>query len=206
VSVAVVIDVVKNQTNNIYFIETKELLKNQVDFNTDKFKIIGIYDAKDGKAELKDEQVILQSDKNYQGVMSFRYSFENEYGQSVIEKVPVLLRTPDLPRDEKFIQQLWHLEAINVVPVWQKYTGKGVSIAVYDSAFFPSHADIDNNVIHRNNFTVYNSDNIKLQQHALQVASVIAASANDIFYVGIAYKASVGSYQALGSDHPNHNK
>ena len=199
----VVIDV-KPQKSGIYHIDVNNLVKDQIDFNTDKFKITDVYSNGESKVYLKDNQVIFQAEPGYKGVMSFRYVFENEYGQSSTEKVPVLLRTPDLPQDEKFIQQLWYLDAVNVIPVWQKYNGTGVKIAVYDSSFFPEHSDIDGNVIHRENFKTHNGQ-IILNQHALQVASIIAAERNDKFYVGIAYGAKIGSYQALWSDHPNHS-
>ncbi len=200
---SVVIDV-EAKKSGIYHIDVNDLVKDQIDFNTDKFKITAVYGNGKSKVELKDNQVIFQTNSTNNEIMSFRYVFENEYGQSSTERVPVLLRTPDLPQDEKFIQQLWYLEAVNVLPVWQKYNGTGVRIGVYDSSFFPEHSDIDGNVIHRENFKTHNG-NIILNQHALQVASIIAAERNDKFYVGVAYGAKIGSYQALGSDHPNHN-
>lgn len=203
IPVAVTIDV--EQINGTYSINEQDILKHQIDLNTNKFKMTSIYDSKGGTATLEDGQIIFKSDDNYKGTKSFRYLFEDEFGQSSTEKTPVLLRTPNLPKDEKFIQQLWYLEDVNVLPVWDKYTGKGIKVAVYDSGFFPNHIDIDNNVIHRDDFSIYNSHTIGLQQHALQVASIIASERNDKFYVGIAYNAKIGSHQALGSDHPNHN-
>ncbi len=203
IPVAVTIDV--EQKNGTYYINEQDILKHQIDLNTNKFEITNVYDSKGGTATVKDGQITFKTDDNYKGIMSFRYLFENEFGQSSTEKNPVLLRTPDLPKDEKFIQQLWYLEDVNVLPVWDKYTGKGIKVAVYDSGFFPNHIDIDNNVIHRDDFSVYNSHIIGLQQHALQVASIIASEKNDKFYVGIAHNAKIGSYQALRSGHPNHN-
>jgi subtilisin family serine protease len=203
IPVAVTIDV--DQEDGTYSINVQDILKHQIDLNTDKFKITSIYDSKGGIATLENGQINFIPDENYKEIMSFRYLFENEYGQSSTEKTPVLLRTPDLPKDDKFIQQLWYLEAIHAIPVWDKYTGKGIKVAVYDSGFFPKHSDIDNNVIHRDAFTTNEGNNILLQHHALQVASIIASERNDKFYVGIAYDAKIGSYQAFGSDHPNHN-
>lgn len=202
IPVAVTIDI--DQDDGTYNISSEDILKHQIDLNTNKFKITSIYDSKGGEATLEDGQIIFKTDDNYKGIMSFRYLFENELGQSSTEKTPVLLRTPDLPKDEKFIQQLWYLEDIKVIPVWNKYTGKGVKVAVYDSGFFPNHLDIDNNVIHREIFSTHNPPE-SLSQHALQVASIIASERNDKYYIGVAYNAKIGSYQALGSDHPNHN-
>lgn len=203
IPVAVTIDV--EQKDGIYSINEQDILKHQIDLNTNKFKITNIYDSKGGTAILENGQIIFKANDNYKGTMSFRYLFENEFGQSSTERTPVLLRTPELPKDEKFIQQLWYLEDVKVIPVWNKYTGKGVKVAVYDSGFFPNHTDIDNNVIYRDDFSVYNSNIIGLQQHALQVASIINSERNDKFYVGIAYDAKIGSYQGIGSDYPNHN-
>ncbi len=91
--------------------------------------------------------------------------------------MPILLITPDLPKDSKFFRQ-WYLEYINVTIVWSKYTGKGIKIAVTDSGFLPRHSDIENNVISQN-FSTYNTNhphyNLRLDQHALQVASIIVA-------------------------------
>ena len=194
--IRIVVDVEKGKST--YAISIDSLLKDQVDFRTDKFKIIEICDARGGRAEIRGNDVVFTVENNYKGLMSFRFIFENEFGQAVAEKVPVLLRTPDLPKDQKFWQQ-WYLEYINVIPVWNKYTGKGVTVAVYDTAFFPRHADIDNNVIYREKLSNYDyQSEIKLSQHGLQVASVIAAERNNDFYVGVAYEAKIASYQALG--------
>lgn len=204
IPVAVTLNVGNVPEDGVYHIEAQDILKHQIDFNTDKFTMVSICDSKGGNATLEGGQVIFKADAGYKGAMSFRYIFENEYGHSSNEKTPVLLRTSSLPKDEKFIQQLWYLEHVNVIPVWDKYTGKGVKVAVYDSAFLPSHPDIDGNVINKNDFNVYSSQMV-LSQHALQVASIIAAESNDILYTGIAPNAKIGSYQAYGGDDVKHS-
>ena len=204
IPVAVTLNVGNITEDGVYHIQTQDILKHQIDFNTDKFTMVSICDSKGGIATLEGEQVIFKEDVGYKGVMSFRYIFENEYGHSSTERTPVLLRTPSLPQDEKFIQQLWYLEEVNVIPVWNKYTGKGIKVAVYDSGFFPSHPDIDGNVINKDDFNVYSSQMV-LSQHSLQVASIIAAESNDIFYTGIAPNSKIGSHQAYGGDNPNHD-
>lgn len=178
-----------------YKIDSKELLKKHIDFRTDKFNILDIFDVKGGSAVLKGDNIFFTPAIDYEGLMSFKYIFENEYGNSVEEKTPVLLRTPDLPQDEKFYQQ-WYLEFINIIPVWEKYTGKNITIAVYDSGFLPNHSDIDVNIISREKFSTNQDNEFILAQHALQVAGVIAAERNDKYYVGVAYDAKIASYQA----------
>ncbi len=118
--------------------------------------------------------------------MTFSFQFENEFGSSPSQPVPVLLRTPDLPKDPKFYQQ-WYLDYISVWKVWPEYTGKNVSVVVCDSGFLPGHIDIDNNIVSRNNeiHNSYISSDLRLNQHALQVAGIIAAERNDKYYVGI---------------------
>ena len=194
-SVRVVADVPRE--NNTYILNAEDLLKYQIDFNTDKFKIISVDSAQGGQVEFINDQVTFIVNNNYNGLKSFKFTFENEFGQSASEKVPVLLRTSDLPQDEKFYQQ-WYLEYINVISVWQKYTGKGIEIAVFDSGFLPHHVDIDNNVISKTILSSGYNDPYMLDQHALQVASIIASERNNKFYIGIAYEAKIASYQAFG--------
>ena len=43
----------------------------------------------------------------------------------------MILRSPDVPNDTAFVNQKY-INMINVLPVWKDYTGKGVSVGVFE--------------------------------------------------------------------------
>jgi hypothetical protein len=75
--------------------------------------------------------------------MSFKYKIDDANGnhgatafiagtQIAAEmRGQVFIKTPEMPTDDLFTDQ-WYLSDINVLPVWQDYTGKGVTIAQFE--------------------------------------------------------------------------
>ena len=91
---------------------------------------------------------------------------------------------------------------IKIEPVWKKgYTGKGTHIAILDEPFFQkgkeneTHEDLKG-AIHKesHNYHAFTSNE---NNHALQVAGIIAARANHLGIRGIAYESQVYAYGIL---------
>jgi Ca2+-binding RTX toxin-like protein len=83
---------------------------------------------------------------------------------------------------------------INIAPVWALgYSGKGISIGVFDTAMDVLHADLASNIdltkrVRAGNATFISSTG---DEHATSVAGVIGAARNGIGVVGIAYDAKI---------------
>ncbi len=119
--------------------------------------------------------------------------------------------------DPLFGQQ-WHLQNtgqdggtpgvdLNVVPVWQDYTGKGVTVAVVDQGVEYAHPDLAANIDTTLSFSGVSSTGdgqpvMSTDNHGVAVAGLIAAVAgNGIGGVGVAPDATLASvYIPLGSD------
>lgn len=110
-----------------------------------------------------------------------------------------------IPSDPLFSQQ-WHLKNnasgqfdLNVVDVWNDYTGKGVVIAVIDDGVEATHPDIAANYDNTKDYdSVQSSETLTLGQgpevdsHGTSAAGIIAAVANNgIGGVGVAHGATI---------------
>ena len=96
------------------------------------------------------------------------------------------------PDDPLFIRQ-WHLDRtatldalidLNVGPVWDDYTGRGVRVAVIDRPVESTHPDLDGNYV---GITFPTEGHA----HGTQVAGLIAAERNGEGGVGVAYGAVI---------------
>lgn len=124
----------------------------------------------------------------------------------------------NLPSDPLFNQQ-WHLLNsepglldLNVVDVWEDYTGKGVEVAVIDDAVQGTHPDLIDNYSSFKSWDFENGDadaspsqngfgpdGMPLDAHGTAVAGIIGATANNGYGgVGIAYESTVFGYQVEG--------
>lgn len=110
-----------------------------------------------------------------------------------------------LPSDTYFPFQ-WHLYNtgqtgglagidLNVLPVWQDYTGSGVTIAVIDDGFDLHHPDLAVNFDLVNDWDARDTDNdpsyANGDEHGTAVAGVIAADDNGTGVVGVAPDATL---------------
>ncbi|WP_300158249.1 S8 family serine peptidase [Solidesulfovibrio sp.] len=120
--------------------------------------------------------------------------------------------------NDPLFEQQWHLQNtgqdggtpgvdLNVVPVWQDYTGKGVTVAVVDQGVEYAHPDLASNIDTTLSFSGISSAMdgqpvMSTDNHGVAVAGVIAAVAgNGIGGVGVAPGATLASvYIPLGSD------
>nr|WP_246728920.1 S8 family serine peptidase [Methylosinus sp. RM1] len=141
----------------------------------------------------------------FTGVMKFKYLVQDSTGQTGLYAQQagtsnmaemagtVFLDTPDHPTDEMFDAQ-WYLPEINVLPIWEDYTGAGVSIAVFDASgnVDLTHPDLATNA--GNSFKIDGSPGVdQYGMHATLVAGVIGAERNGEGVVGVAYDATISS-------------
>lgn len=122
----------------------------------------------------------------------------------------VYLRTPDLPTDPVALEQ-WYLSDINVMPVWNDYTGKGVRIGQFEpggpfsvgpEVFDYRHADLQPNADKAWLNAVASDPNQAVTQtfsnHATMVAGVMVAARNGEGGVGVAYNATLAGHYIQG--------
>lgn len=93
----------------------------------------------------------------------------------------------------------WHLFRIDVAPIWDEYTGAGVTVGVFDDGVDYAHQDLDDNFSAALNI-VWNGTNwdpfpnVSTNAHGTAVAGIIAAEANNgAGGVGVAYGATLGA-------------
>ena len=94
----------------------------------------------------------------------------------------------------------WHLTRLgDIEAVWQDYTGKGVSVAVYDSGIQYAHWDLNDNYDASKHIVVdgvtydgdYRPAAASAGPHGTSVAGLIAAERNGQGGVGVAYGSSL---------------
>lgn len=112
-----------------------------------------------------------------------------------------------IPTDSLFNQQ-WHLHNtgqsggvagidLNVLEVWEKYTGAGITVGVVDDGVDYTHSDLSPNYDHSLDWdTVNNDGNARPEssygdEHGTAVAGVIAGANNGSGIVGVAYDSTI---------------
>lgn len=110
------------------------------------------------------------------------------------------------PADFLFPYQ-WHLYNpggldLNVVNVWDDYTGNGVVVGVIDDGFDYLHYDLDDNYDATIDYDSIDQDFIPFgdiyeDSHGTSVAGIIAAEANGVGSVGVAFNATIAGIRAI---------
>jgi Ca2+-binding RTX toxin-like protein len=129
----------------------------------------------------------------------FAISTQGIWGEAIVSSIA---DPTDLPVDPLFGEQENLFGAqnsasssvhINVAPVWALgYSGKGISIGVYDTALDVLHADLAGNIAIKRigaGDPVYISETG--DEHATSVAGIIGAARNGIGIVGIAHESKI---------------
>jgi|CXWL01.1.fsa_nt_gi Ca2+-binding RTX toxin-like protein len=223
---------IANRTG-LKLIKVADLLANDRDWQNDALHITTISDIKGGSiigtynATTQEWIPILTvngelqftPDLAYTGVMSFKYKVADVDNTSGIQYVQVgttyaaeargqvYIKTPDMPIDSLFTDE-WYLNDINVVPVWQDYTGKGVRIGQFEpgmpfstgpEVFDYRHPDLQTSV--DQSWLTDPSSNIpqSFSNHATLVAGVMVAARDGQGAVGVAYNAKLSGHYIQGT-------
>ncbi|NES20874.1 MAG: S8 family serine peptidase, partial [Symploca sp. SIO3E6] len=113
-----------------------------------------------------------------------------------------------IPSDPLFSDQ-WHLQNttsglldLNVVDVWDDYTGAGVQVAVIDDAVQRTHPDLDGNYSVFKDWDFRDNDTdptgLSNEDHGTAVAGIIGANeGNGIGGVGVAYDSTIFGFRSL---------
>ena len=122
------------------------------------------------------------------------------------------LSTGEAARAEAAAAGAWHIANttageldLNIGDIWDDYTGRGVTVGVYDSGIEASHPDLDGNYNASLEFAGdnpgpdYTAMGVKDDDaHGTAVAGIIAAEQNGAGTVGIAYGARLTSVDTSG--------
>ncbi|MEM6714561.1 MAG: S8 family serine peptidase [Cyanobacteria bacterium P01_C01_bin.147] len=126
--------------------------------------------------------------------------------QTNIFPTTILPMSLSLPLDPLFNSQ-WHLQNstpglldLNIIDVWQDYTGAGVDIAIIDDAVQRNHPDLEANYSIAKDWDFENNDTdpsgVDGENHGTAVAGIIGANANNgIGGVGVAYDATIFGFE-----------
>jgi subtilisin-like proprotein convertase family protein len=96
----------------------------------------------------------------------------------------------------------WHLDAVNVAPVWNEFSGAGVLVGVADDGVQRRHPDLGDNYDPRFQFNYRDGipggfPLLPSDSHGTPVAGLIAAERNGIGGVGVAFGATLTSLQVI---------
>jgi subtilisin-like proprotein convertase family protein len=123
----------------------------------------------------------------------------------------------NIPNDPLFAAQ-WYLNNtgqldgtpgvdLNVLDVWDDYSGEGVTVGVFDDGFDYIHPDLDGNYNSTVDYDYVAGDTTPLpsdeENHGTAVAGIIGAEANGIGGVGVAYNSTLVGFRIIGGENPN---
>ena len=89
---------------------------------------------------------------------------------------------------------------LDVLPVWQRSRGAGVTVAVIDTGVDPASADLAPNLLQGWNSFDRNSDTSDGAGHGTTIASIIGAAAGNGGFIGIAPDAKILPVKVMGGD------
>jgi Subtilase family len=87
---------------------------------------------------------------------------------------------------------------LDVLPVWQRTRGAGVTVALLDTGVDPHQADYAPNLLPGWNFYDGNADTTDARAHGTLLASIIAAASGNGGYVGIAPESKLLPVKIMG--------
>ncbi|WP_417262500.1 S8 family serine peptidase [Celeribacter sp.] len=104
------------------------------------------------------------------------------------------------PNDPYYSDQ-WHFSLIgDIETIWDEYNGTGVNVAVYDDGMDVDHPDLVDNydASLESNVSGVDADyNSSSDAHGTSVAGIIAGSLNGSYGVGVAFGATITSFDFL---------
>lgn len=212
--------------NRVITLRARDLLANDINFNSGaSLHISAVSDAIGGRVFLNatDSSIQFIPDRKFTGMMSFKYKVMSAagdaaisvvdlaHGEEAIKRATVSLLTSDLPTDPQAAKQ-YYLSEIDVFPVWQDYTGKGIRIGQFEPGgefatgpeiFDIQHPDLAANVSPTWLDTQTKTGTLPadISHHATRVAGVMVAARNDMGGVGVAYDAQLGGHYLSNNGH-----
>lgn len=200
-----------------YLISQAQLLKNDIDLQGDKLAVTQLTHIQGGTVAItKNGDIEFKPTPGYAGVAGFKYTIKdsnNRHGLLLGNRessAQVYLKTPNMPNDPLFYQQ-YYLSEANVLPVWNKYTGKNIRIGQFEPSGPFSVAEevadyrnpelrnnIDKNWLYDYEFKTREEDKV-FSKHATEVASVMVGARNNEGGVGVAYGSTTASHW-VGAD------
>lgn len=197
-------DIVDISGLNTHIILADELLGNDFDLQGGSLSISSISDVTGGVAIINGNgDISFTPDASFGGVRSFKYSIQDQDGNNGLTildigsgttgeiKGSVFLREDHHPDDALFYDQ-WYVNDINLLPVWQDYSGEGVNVGIFEHGSFDiNHSDLSNNVTSNSK----DSDGFfEVSNHATLVAGVIASEDNGLGTIGVAHDANIDPF------------
>lgn len=221
--IADIVEAASDHEDGIQIIPAAALLSNDQPLNSiGPLRIANLSDARGATVSLTEQgDVQVVPEASHSGVISFKYDLVDAQGNPSVTVVDldtgasaplralVTLRAADAPLDPLVARQ-WYLDDINVLPVWDDYTGKGVRIgqfepggrfAVSPEIFDTRHPDLQANVDQAwlQTQRAHGGPPEVVSNHATQVAGVMVAARNGEGGVGIAYEATLGGHYLANS-------
>ncbi|WP_407312189.1 S8 family serine peptidase [Pseudomonas sp. nanlin1] len=193
------------------------LANDQAMGSTGPLKLASVSDALGGTAVLDAQgDVLFTPDPAGTGIMSFKYTVVDQAGNPAMSivnldnaelapmRATASLLTAEVPTDPLAARQ-WYLNDIDVLPVWQDYSGSGVRIGQFEpggefsvgpEVFDYQHPDLLANVDPAWLKTQQQAGTLPdtFSNHATQVAGVMVAARNEVGGVGVAPKATLGGH------------
>ncbi|MDE1164123.1 MAG: S8 family serine peptidase [Pseudomonas sp.] len=210
------------ERNRVAIISASALLANDLAMASQgPLRIAAVGDAVGGSVAIDPNgNVLFTPVAELQSAMGFKYEVVDsqgtpalsvvdlDSGKTAILRANVTLHDAQSPKDP-FAGQQWYLGDINVFPVWQDYTGKGVRIAQFEPGgefsvapeiFDINHPDLAGNVDQAWLRAEQQAGSLPAlrSNHATQVAGVMVAARNETGGVGIAHGATLAGHH-LGS-------
>ncbi|MBJ6120869.1 S8 family serine peptidase [Sphingomonas mollis] len=115
------------------------------------------------------------------------------------------LYNPQGGGDAELMRQ-WHLKQLgDIGTIWKDFTGKGVSVGVYDEGVQKAHWDLDGNYDSSKHVVINGTaidGSIPTGPHGTSVSGLIAAERNGRGGVGVAYDAKVTGVNIFDTDSP----
>lgn len=210
-----------------FTISSKQILANDTASKNKNLKIVALSDISGGRAELtKEGDILFTPDPNSTDLLTFKYTLEDGDGNAVRIQPPpyldviddpnaqitpntqtvrarVILKTPDLPKDNLFLEQ-WYLTDANVTPVWRYYTGKGIRLAQFEAGGKDQKNDVNINYEHADlkdkMEAGWQAPTFNYSHHATQVAGIMVAKCNDQGCIGVAYGATLNGFSSNSAD------
>ncbi|MGO0788776.1 putative Ig domain-containing protein [Herbaspirillum seropedicae] len=207
---------------SVHIISASQILRNDHIVASDRrLHIVNVADAVGGVVKLlQNGDVSFVPDSTFAGVMSFKYSVQDENGyyseikdkngQVVVSRATVTLLSEGMPDDPLFAKELY-LNDVNVIPVWKDYTGKGVRIAQIEApgsfATGPEVLNYTLSDLRQNIDQDWLSRQIsagtlpsQYSVHATNVAGIMIAARDGKGMVGVAYDAKLAEFGLVGDD------